>query len=98
MAQPQMSADFFASAAGVVVARAKPLTAAQCREIYRRDGLRCSMCSVAVRRGGKYDTPLNGPPFAGAIDHIFPRARGGQNAPENLRVVCKSCNSSKGAK
>jgi hypothetical protein len=30
------------------------------------------------------------------IDHIVPRVKGGGNEPENLRVLCRSCNSSKG--
>jgi 5-methylcytosine-specific restriction endonuclease McrA len=34
----------------------------------------------------------------GAIDHVIPLARGGSNCPSNLRPICKSCNSSKGAK
>jgi 5-methylcytosine-specific restriction endonuclease McrA len=31
-------------------------------------------------------------------DHITPRSRGGLNTPTNIRVLCRSCNSSKGAK
>lgn len=30
--------------------------------------------------------------------NVIPRSRGGQNNPENLRLLCESCNSSKGAK
>lgn len=32
------------------------------------------------------------------IDHIVPWSRGGTNDPENLRCLCRSCNSRKGAK
>ena len=35
---------------------------------------------------------------ATAIDHVKPLANGGSNWPSNLRPICKSCNSSKGAK
>ena len=31
-------------------------------------------------------------------DHIFPRMKGGENVSDNLIMVCRSCNSSKGAK
>lgn len=32
------------------------------------------------------------------IDHILPLSRGGGNAPDNLQLLCLSCNSSKGTK
>lgn len=32
------------------------------------------------------------------IDHIHPEFHGGSHDPENLQLLCRSCNSSKGAK
>lgn len=32
------------------------------------------------------------------IDHVMPLSRGGSNFPENLQLMCKSCNDSKGAR
>ncbi len=40
---------------------------------------------------------LCGAPYE-AIDHVIPLARGGTSWPANLRPICKSCNSQKGAK
>ncbi len=39
--------------------------------------------------------------FCGAIenlstDHLIPKSRGGQDAPDNLALSCRSCNSSRG--
>lgn len=56
--------------------------------ILERDGYRCRMPTVD-------GTPCNRP--ADTVDHIVPRARGGTDAPENLRAACKACNSSAGA-
>jgi len=36
------------------------------------------------------------PPDQLTIDHVFPRSKGGDNDMDNLIMVCKHCNSSKG--
>lgn len=64
-------------------ARRKPISkrtsipASLRREIFRRDQSKCANC---------------GSLYALEIDHRNPVARGGKNTPENLRVLCRSCN------
>ena len=46
---------------------------------------RCAICGVFARG------PLT-------MDHIIPIARGGAHTQDNLQALCRSCNSSKGAR
>lgn len=50
--------------------------------VYERDDHRCQKCGS--------EGPL-------AIDHIVAVSKGGSNEPTNLRTLCRSCNSKKGA-
>jgi len=52
------------------------------KNILRRDGHRCQYC-------GRGDVPLT-------VDHIVPKARGGEDAWENLVCACVQCNNKKG--
>lgn len=52
-------------------------------KIGRRDSFKCKHC------GSSDDL---------AIDHIFALANGGTNELDNLQLLCRSCNSSKGAR
>ncbi len=49
------------------------------RAVFIRDGFRCQYCG--------------GP--AESIDHVIPRARGGQHSWDNVVAACRKCNSSK---
>ena len=51
-------------------------------QIIRRDGC-CQMCGSDERL---------------SVDHIVPRTLGGDDNPNNLQVLCSSCNSSKGGR
>lgn len=97
MSRQRLEARFFASHDGRVIERARPLTAAQRRAIFRRDGGRCYYCDARVTwtriesRGVLTETR------PGHVDHVIPRARGGQNDPSNLVLACERCNESKQA-
>jgi hypothetical protein len=49
--------------------------------IVARDGSACRACGSSENL---------------CIDHIVPVAKGGRNAPANLQILCRSCNSKKG--
>jgi 5-methylcytosine-specific restriction endonuclease McrA len=51
-----------------------------------RDRHRCQVCLPGCR--GRAD----------AVDHIVARCEGGTSTPENLRAICRHCNSTLGAR
>lgn len=62
------------------------------KEIFERDGGRCQICNHELhidmdRRNDNYYVQL---------DHIVPKSKGGSNQKDNLRALCKSCNSRRG--
>lgn len=61
--------------------------------IYERDGWTCYLCESPVDRAGD----PNGDQ-APSLDHVFPRAMGGGDEPDNLKTCCRLCNSLKGVK
>lgn len=52
-------------------------------EVYERDENACVECGIAEDL---------------TLDHIYPWSLGGPDTVENLRVLCRPCNSSKGAR
>jgi hypothetical protein len=60
-----------------------PITTEVRQHVYERDGFSCVECA------SREDLTL---------DHIWPWSRGGTDEPSNLRALCRSCNSRKGAK
>ena len=98
MAQPKLKADFFVAPDGTCVLRADPLTPADRRAVFERDGGKCRLCGVQTSLSGARSAWDTHRPVSCQADHIFPRARGGQNNPENIQLLCQPCNSQKGNK
>ena len=48
--------------------------------------MRCANCKSCLKQSGYH------------VDHVVPIAKGGTNWPDNLQILCPSCNLSKGAK
>lgn len=63
--------------------RRRAIPASTRAAVMKRDGFACVECSGT---------------HALSIDHIWPYSRGGSDALDNLRVLCRSCNSRKGAR
>lgn len=53
---------------------------------------------AAVMKRDDYACVNCGNPNRLTLDHIWPYSKGGQDTIENLRVLCRSCNSQKGAR
>jgi 5-methylcytosine-specific restriction endonuclease McrA len=97
MAYYRLAAAFFVGSDGVVTPKAPVVPRKLSRRIYERDGGKCRQCGCAVKFGGSgvfFMDKLK----ASATDHILARSRGGQNDESNLRLLCITCNSQKGAK
>jgi 5-methylcytosine-specific restriction endonuclease McrA len=65
------------------------------RRLRERDGDRCWLCN-GVMVFERINDPLN---FrAATIDHVIPKAEGGGNELENLKLAHRTCNIRKGHK
>lgn len=63
-------------------------------EIYQRDGWVCQICLDPVPKDTWGVSEYS--PLQASLDHILPRALGGDNSPENLRLTHTLCNSLRG--
>lgn len=62
-------------------------------DLGERDGWRCHLCRKRVTAGLRSPHPQS-PTF----DHLIPVSAGGTDAPENLRLAHRVCNSRRGAR
>jgi len=49
--------------------------------VMKRDGGKCALCDSQETL---------------QFDHIYPKSKGGNDEPENLRILCRACNSKRG--
>jgi 5-methylcytosine-specific restriction endonuclease McrA len=77
--------------------KAPPLTETERRAIMARDGMRCRYCGAALRKFREAWQFNHDGTRPAHVDHVVPRARGGQNDPSNLLLSCETCNEQKGA-
>jgi len=61
------------------------------------NGMRNALMSAIIERDGYYCKNCNSTENI-TIDHIVPVSKGGKNILSNLQLLCRSCNSKKGAK
>ena len=61
-------------------------------DLGERDGWRCWLCEGDVDP----EAPARSP-WAGSIDHVVPRSRGGGSEPGNLRLAHRRCNGRRGS-
>lgn len=97
MAQPQRRAEFFVGMDGVCFAKARPLKERERYDYFNASDKICALCGAEITRLGVHVSPFMHSSH-GQIDHILARSRGGQNEPDNLRLLCVTCNAQKGAK
>lgn len=65
--------------------------AAQAKHRAQADGLtHCPLCGTLL------NYRIGRTPASAEVDHIIPHSRGGTDTPDNVRIICRRCNQSRG--
>jgi len=59
---------------------------------------RCENCGVDTVPGQQHKKGVTPPDKEAQVDHVTPRAKGGDGDPENGQVLCRECNIKKSDK
>jgi 5-methylcytosine-specific restriction endonuclease McrA len=59
---------------------------------------RCENCGVETVQPQQHKKGITPPKNETHVDHIVPRAKGGEGEPDNGQVLCRECNIKKGDK
>jgi 5-methylcytosine-specific restriction endonuclease McrA len=62
-------------------------------KVMARDGWRCQMCGIKLKRKDRGTTKDKAP----ELDHIIPLSKGGEHSYLNTQCACRKCNREKGA-
>ena len=65
----------------------------------KNDGkTRCENCGVETAPGQQHQKGVTPPKNEAQVDHVIPRAKGGEGDPDNGQVLCRDCNIKKSDK
>ncbi|MFY0566157.1 HNH endonuclease [Archangium lansingense] len=59
---------------------------------------RCENCGVTTADAQKSQKGVTPPSHEAQVDHVIPRAKGGDGSPANGQVLCRECNNAKSDK
>jgi len=85
LANPERFRAYKAKRRAMAMASPGQYTAQDVQTIIRLQKYRCTGCRASIK--SRYH-----------VDHVFPLSKGGSNGPENIQILCPSCNVKKSAK
>jgi 5-methylcytosine-specific restriction endonuclease McrA len=77
----------------------KGKTAVKKENAEKNDGKnRCESCEVETVQAQQHQKGITPPKNEAQVDHVIPRAKGGDGEPDNGQVLCRDCNIKKSDK